>query len=206
MTSAEYWHDRGLQNATRIFKYSDRQGQMIARWFRRAANEMDAKARTIIRKYAGDNGLTYAQAKAELTDPAALSELTENYDKLLAVAPSDPVAKYWLDQLHAAKRMNRENFLKAQLHLIAGTVFADYETVTYDTMAVSFEESYYKSLFDQQQYVGFGSSFNRLSPDAILAATSTALGGRQGICGYRISSRRWPFQRARIRYTTYSQN
>ncbi len=178
MTSQEYWLQRDLQNATKIYEYSDRQGQMVTRWFGRAAREMDEKIRDFTRRYASDNQLTYQQANAELTDKAALSELMENYQALLAVAPSDPVVKKWLTRLHTAIRMNREEYLKAQLDLIASEVFGNYADTTGQTLNSLFEECYYKSLFDQQQFVGFGSNFNRLSMHFIQAATSTAWSGK----------------------------
>jgi SPP1 gp7 family putative phage head morphogenesis protein len=57
-------------------------------------------------------------------------------------------------------------------------VFGKYEDATATTLINLFEESYYKALFDQQQFVGFGSSFNRLSAGFIAAATSTAWSGK----------------------------
>lgn len=195
MNAADYWRERDLKNATRIYEYSDRQGQMVTRWFSRAARDMDVAIRDFIRKYAADNEITYRQARAELTDPAALRELAEHYEKLLAVAPSDPVVNGWLTRLHTMKAMNREEYLKAQLDMIASGVFGKYADATTQTLTTLFEESYYKSLFDQQQYVGFGTGFNRLSTNFIAAATSTKWSGKnysQAIWGdHRVSLARY---------------
>lgn len=178
MNAADYWNERDKQNATKIYEYSDRQGQMVTRWFSRAAKEMDETIRNFTRKYATDNGLTYQQSKMELSDQAALRELTEHYEMLLAVAPSDPIVNDWLTRFHTMRSINREQFLKAQLDMIASKSFAKYADATAHTLTTMFEESYYKSLFDQQQYVGYGTSFNRLSTNFIAAATSTKWSGK----------------------------
>lgn len=192
MTAREYWRQRDLQNATKLHEYSNRQAQLVTRWFSRAAKDMDAKIRDYYRKYAADNRITYQQAKESLHDKTALFELQENYEKLLAVAPSDPVVNSWLTRLHTAKAINRQEHLKAQLDMIASEVYGQYAEVTAETVNRLFEECYYKSLFDQQQLVGFGSGFNRLSMNFIQAATGTAWSGKS------YSQRIWGEQRVAL--------
>lgn len=192
MTASKYWRQRDLQNATKLYEYSNRQAQLVTRWFSRAAKDMDAKIRDYYRKYAANNQLTYQQAKEPLHDKTALFELQENYEKLLAVAPSDPVVNSWLTRLHTAKTINRQEYLKAQLDMIASEVYGQYAEVTAETVNRLFEECYYKSLFDQQQLVGFGSGFNRLSMNFIQAATGTAWSGKS------YSQRIWGEQRVTL--------
>lgn len=178
MNSADYWRQRAEQNARRIFEYSDRKARLVTRWFGRARREMEKKVRDFYRRYGEGEGISPKAAKAALTDRRALSLSLEEARRLAQRYPEDPALGRLLRQSYLGRAVSREEFLEMQLELLASEAYGQYARETGKSLNEAFEDAYYKSIFDYQQFIGTGNpAFNRLSVHQIQAAVETAWKG-----------------------------
>lgn len=191
-SNSEYWIDRGTQNIKKADRYAQNQADLITRWFKRATKEMTDKVNEYYKKYADKNGISIKDAKAALNDPKLLNTTLEEYYALVDKYIDDPETKALLDKIGYARSINREEFLKLQLNTILSDLYFKYDELTTDTLTKSFEETYYKEIFDQQQFEGIGSSFQRISTNQVLAAVTTNWSGKN------YSERVWDNQRASL--------
>lgn len=174
----DYWEERAEQNAQKVFDYSQRKAQLVTRWFGRAAREMDKRIVDFYRSYADKEQITLPKAKAVMTDRRALALTVTEAARLAQLHPDDPVTQQLLRKAYTSRAISREEFLQMQLNLLASELYGDYSDTLHRSLTEVFEESYYKGLFDCQQFVGFGSSFNRISTHQIEAAVTTAWKGK----------------------------
>lgn len=178
MTAGDYWRERAEQNARRVFEYSDRKARLATRWFGRARREMEQKLRAFYRQYGDGEGISPRAAKAALQDRRALSLTLEEAQRLAGLYPEDPEIQRLLRQSYLARAVSREEYLMMQLELLASEAYGQYAEESGKSLNEVFEESYYKSIFDYQQFIGSGNaSFNRLSVHQIQAAVETAWKG-----------------------------
>ena len=178
MGNSDYWLERAKQNAIREFQYSQSKAQLVTRWFKRCTQEMQRKINDYYRKYAENEKISYQAAKAMLSDQKELNLTLEKYRELAQQYPQDTVAKLLLDKLYRRRAISREEFLMLQLNMLATELYGDYAQTTGQSLTKTFEEVYYKTIFDHQQFLGFGSSFNRISTHQIEVAVSTAWKGK----------------------------
>lgn len=175
---SDYWTERSIQNEIKADKYSQNQARLVTRFFNRAKKEMSSKIIAFYKKYASEKGITLPEAKRQLNDPRLLQTTLDEYYKLLEQI-DDPEVKALLNKISIARAISREEFLKLQLNLILDSTYVDYEDITASSLAQTFNDAYYKSQFDYDQYRGFGDpNFNRLSINQIVAATSTNWSGK----------------------------
>ena len=191
-SNKEYWIDRGTQNIKKADRYAQRQADLITRWFNRATKDMTDKVNEFYKRYADNNGITVKEAKSALNDPKLLKTTLEAYYDLVDKYMDDPETNALLDKIGYARSISREEFLKLQLNTILSELYFKYDELTTDTLTKSFEETYYKEIFDYQQFTGIGSSFQRISTNQILAAVSTNWSGKN------YSERIWDNQRASL--------
>lgn len=174
----DYWEERAEKNAQKVFDYSQRIAQLVTRWFGRATREMDKHVVDFYRSYAEKEQITLPKAKAIMTDRRALALTINEAARLAQRFPNDPVTRQLLNKAYTARAISREEFLQMQLNLLSGELYGDYSSTIHRSLTEIFEESYYKGLFDYQQFIGFGSSFNRISTHQIEAAVKTAWKGK----------------------------
>ena len=191
MKAGEYWQARGVQNLKKADRYAQRQAELVTRWFRRAEREMTARINDYYKKYAGENGISKAEAVKQVNDPAVVRKTLDDYYALIR-RQDDPSVRNTLKKIGLARAVSREEFLKMQLNIIATELYQDYHGLTAGTLTKVFEDTYYKTIFDHQQFVGYGAGFNRLSTNAIAAAVSTNWSGKN------YSARIWGSQRVSL--------
>ncbi|MEG0839864.1 MAG: minor capsid protein [Hydrogenoanaerobacterium sp.] len=150
----------------------------MTRWFGRAKRDMQKKITDFYMKYAEKNSITLPCAKAAFADRRAVSITLEESLKLAQKIPMDTEFARLLDKAYIGRAISREEFLKMQLDLLSAELYNRYAEVTKTSLTCVFEDSYYKSLFDYQQFIGYGSSFNRISTHQIEAAVTTAWQGK----------------------------
>lgn len=178
MTSREYWSGRAEQNALRAYQFSLRRAQLVTRWFGRASREMQKKVNSFYRDYAGGEGISLKAAKALLTDRRALALTREAAERLSALYPDDPELHRLLRQASLQRAVAREEFLKIQLQLLASELYGETAGELRRTLTEAFEDAYYHGLYDFQQFVGYGSAFNRISTHQLEAAVTAKWSGK----------------------------
>ena len=193
MNNRDYWRERAGQNARRIFEYADRKAQMVTRWFGRARREMEKKILDFCRQYSQKENIPLQTAKTALVNRRALSMTREEARRLAELYPEDPEIQRLLRQSYTARSVSRTEFLMMQLQLLETELYGAYADETGKSLNEIFEEAYYKSIFDYQQFIGSGTpAFNRLSPHQIQAAVETAWKGKN------YSQRIWGDQRVSL--------
>ena len=178
MTSREYWSGRAEQNALRAYQFSLRRAQLVTRWFGRVSREMQKKVNSFYRDYAGGEGISLKAAKALLTDRRALALTREAAERLSALYPDDPELHRLLRQASLQRAVAREEFLKMQLQLLASELYGETAGELRRTLTEAFEDAYYHGLYDFQQFVGYGSAFNRISTHQLEAAVTAKWSGK----------------------------
>lgn len=193
MNNRDYWQKRAEQNARRIFAYADRKAQMVTRWFGRARREMEKKILDFCRQYSQKESIPLQTAKTDLVNRRALSMTKEEARRLAELYPEDPELQRLLRQSYTAWSISRTEFLMMQLQLLESELYGEYANETGKSLNEIFEEAYYRSIFDYQQFIGSGTpAFNRLSPHQIQAAVETAWKGKN------YSQRIWNSQRVSL--------
>ncbi len=179
MENADYWLERAKQNAVHEFQYAQRKAQLVTRWFHRCTREMQRRINDYYRKYAEKESVSYPAAKAILSDRRELDLTLEEYQRLAQKYPQDPITKKLLDKVYYHRTISREQYLILQLNMLATELYGDYAEATGQSLTKTFEEVYYKTIFDYQQFVGTGSTaFGRISTHQIEAAAFTAWKGQ----------------------------
>lgn len=178
MESSAYWQDRAEKNALHVFCYSQNRAQLVTRWFGRAQREMGQKIADFYRQYAEQEHITLRQAKATITNRRTLTLTMEEGRRLAQQYPQDEELQRLLRKSYLGRAISREEFLLMQLNLFATELYGGYTDLTHKSSTELFEESYYRSIFDTQQFIGFGSGFNRISSHQIEAAVTTAWQGK----------------------------
>ncbi len=178
MTSQDYWQQRAEQNALRVYRYSQRRAQLVTRWFGRASREMQQRVNAFYRVYAESEGISLQAAKATLTDRRAVSLTRAEFERLATLYPNDPIIQRLLRQASLQRAISREEFLRMQLQLLASELYGETSGEIHRTLTETFEDAYYHGLYDYQQFVGYGSSFNRISTHQIEAAVTTKWSGK----------------------------
>lgn len=178
MNSEEYWKLRGEQNAIKENDYAMKQAALITRWFERAKKEMQKIINEFYIKYGDGENISAKQAKVILNDPNILRTTLDEYYQLIENSADYEGAKKALDKLSSKKSINRLELLRLQLDMILDEAYIKYEDITLTSLSQAFDEAYYKMMYDQQQFQGYGNNFNRLSVNQILAAVSTNWSGK----------------------------
>lgn len=176
--NSDYWLERAEQNAVKEFQYSQRKAQLVTRWFKRSTREMQAKINEFYKRYADKENISLSEAKEVLSDRQAVNITLKGCQALSQKYPLDAELKKLLDKAFYSRAISREEFLIMQLNMLATDLYGDYAQATEQSLTKAFEETYYKTIFDYQQFIGYGSSFNRISTNQIEAATSTAWKGK----------------------------
>lgn len=174
----DYWEERALRNAEKTEKYANSQARLVTRWFKRAASEMNARILEFYKKYAESEKVSLHKAKQLLSDPRILATTMDEYKRLLAQSQHMPEAARRLAELALSRQIAREEFLKLQLELIQQSLFAEYEALTTETLAQTFEQTYYSENYEFQRYTGLGGVVTRLPINQIVAAVTTSWSGK----------------------------
>lgn len=178
MDAREYWQRRAQENELKVYRYAQRRAQLVTRWFGRTRRDMQKKITDFYRQYAEGEGISLQAAKKAITDRRVLAVTREEAERLARLYPQDQEISSLLRKGNFSRAISREEFLKMQLQLLATEVHGQYAEGAHQSLTQVFEECYYKTLFDYQQFVGFGSSFNRISTHRIEAAVNMAWQGK----------------------------
>lgn len=149
---------------------------------------MKARITGFYRQYAEGERISLQAAK-KIADRRALSLTMEEAERLASLYPKDMEISSLLRRGNLLRAVSRGEFLRMQLQLLASAAMGEYDAETGRSLTQLFEESYYKALFDTQQFIGYGSNFNRLNTRQIEAAINTAWSGKS------YSERIWGGQR-----------
>lgn len=171
-TNKEYWIARALQRENEAYL---RGVSLTAKMFQ----EYDAAAKAIRRqitdfysKYAGKHGLTYAQAVRLLTRNEFREWKASLADYIARIA-QEPDARVkalltaQLDALSTNSRISRLEALQGQIDLILNDLYEKGVAEMKAEFGDTFQEGYYKKVYDLQSRAGFIHEFAKLDETVV---------------------------------------
>lgn len=132
--------------------------------FNQAKRELQKTIEAFYFRYAKENGLSYAEAQKRLN----AAELGDLQDYIGLVMQNIGKYNQTVNNLSIKARITRYQALEAQIDAILRQLYAvDYEAMAEQTMQEVYEESYYQTWYNIDQYRGFHSEFAQVEPRAM---------------------------------------
>lgn len=159
-----YWEDRQkeifLAGEMKVNQYFTK----LERAFNQTKKELQKTIEEFYFRYAKENGLSYTEAQRKL-DKEELGELAE----FIRLSMQN-IGKYnqTVNNMSIKARITRYQALEAQIDAILRQLYAvDYEAMAEQTMQEVYEESYYRTWYNIDQYRGFHAAFAQISPETV---------------------------------------
>ena len=178
----DYWETRQAEmyqaGEMRVNQYFAR----LEKAFNQTKRELQKTIEAFYFRYAKENGLSYAEAQKRL-DKEELGELKD----FIALAMQN-IGKYnqTVNNMSIKARITRYQALEAEVDAILRQLYAvDYEAMAEETMREVYEESYYHTWYNIDQYRGFHAAFSKVEPRTVEALLEYPFNGAN------FSSRLW---------------
>ena len=178
----DYWETRQAEmyqaGEMRVNQYFAR----LEKAFNQTKRELQKTIEAFYFRYAKENGLSYAEAQKRL-DKEELGELKD----FIALAMQN-IGKYnqTVNNMSIKARITRYQALEAEVDAILRQLYAvDYQAMAEETMREVYEESYYRTWYNIDQYRGFHAAFSKVEPRTVEALLEYPFNGAN------FSSRLW---------------
>lgn len=176
MNSEKYWERRKAQEMYEYMEKAEDAAAEIEKAYRNASLYIQEESKKVFEKYQSKYGLS--QKSAELLMKKLKSADIEGLKRLLESDPNNYDYKMLLESQAYNARLNRLSNVFNQLDVIVLPMIA-YEqkrmSILYEELA---KEAYYKSIFDVQQYTGYGFKFKTLDDKNIKKVLSSRWSGK----------------------------
>lgn len=132
--------------------------------FNQTRRELQKTIEAFYFRYAEENRLTYAAAQKKL-DNTALADL-----KTFVSMAMQNIGKYnqTVNNMSIKARITRYQALEAEVDALLRQLYAiDYEATAKETMQEIYEESYYRTWYNSDQYRGFHAAFAQIEPRTV---------------------------------------
>ncbi len=132
--------------------------------FNQTKRELQKTVESFYFRYAEENGLTFAAAQKQL-DKAEVGELKDFISLVM-----ENIGKYNQDvnNMSIKARITRYQALEAQVDALLRQLYAiEYEAMAEQTMTEVYEDTYYRTWYNIDQYHGFHSAFAQVDPTAV---------------------------------------
>ncbi len=132
--------------------------------FNQTRKELQKTIEAFYFRYAEENGLSYAAAQRRL-DQEALGDLKDFISLTM-----QNIGKYnqMVNNMSIKARITRYQALEAQVDAILRRLYAvDYEAMAEQAMQEVYEESYYRTWYNMDQYRGFHAAFTQVEPRTV---------------------------------------
>lgn len=161
MNNQEYWERRKARQMYEEMESAERLSRQLLPLYLKASEDIRKQAEKIFTKYQSRYGLSKAEAEVLLKtvkDPADIR-------RILELLRQNPEKKELLKELEAqayGARLGQLTNLYNQLDMVVMAICAEQNRRFYDFLSRLTESVYYRSMFDMQQYAGYGFSFKML--------------------------------------------
>lgn len=178
MNSRDYWKRRSLKLEKLLHDRADETVQAVARRYGLAQRAICQQIEHIFDTYARNGALNADTARCLLSQ----QETAESREELKALwqKAKGPAKKDLWARLSApayAGRISRLQALRDQIYAQARMVGLEEVSLVRDRLYDTLEQSYYRTLFDIQQYTGEGFDFSRLDDLQLQAAIASDWSG-----------------------------
>lgn len=132
--------------------------------FNQTRRELQKTIEAFYFEYAEENGLSYAAAQRQLSK-AEIGNLRDFIDLAMA-----SIGKHnqTVNNMSIKARITRYEALEAQVDAMLRQLYAiDYQAAAEQTMKAVYEDTYYRTWYNIDQYRGFHAAFARVDPHAV---------------------------------------
>lgn len=171
----KYWQDR----AERVYQAGEKDALQVAKElkasYERSVKEIEKEINAFYGKWALKEGVSYAEAQ-KLLNRKELKEFKSYIEEMLKMGEkanftSEELRKFKI--LYGKARISRLDELQANIRFELDKLASMTEEQIHDMLYRSYENSYYQTVFNVQQFNGFASSFSGLNTAVIEKAIAT---------------------------------
>ena len=169
MTNAEYWEKRSLRLQDNLMKIADEFIPDMEKAYRNAYLSMEKDIELFYLKFAKNEGMTLIEAKRMLTGWER-TRFQMNIEEYIQKGIENGVSANWMKELESASdlyHISRLRALQMQLFQQIELLEAYKENGLKKTLKEIYQEGYYHSIFDYQQFTEIGTSFTKLDTPLI---------------------------------------
>ena len=159
-----YWKQRAELRLISAEQKALRLERDMKKQFSRVYRNIEGQIAKLYFKYADENGLSYEEAVKYLTqnERKEFQKNLEFYIEKSKDAEYSDRFKGHLKALSTRERVKRLEELKLNIEYEVNELYREYGVDTQLTFEDIFKESYHRTIFDIQQFQGFGTSFSKV--------------------------------------------
>lgn len=165
----EYWQKRAESKFLDGEKDALELAKQLQANYKKAIREIELKINAFYGRYASKEGIDLQEAK-QLLNREELKEFKDYIKEILAMGKKEnfsPEQMAKFKQLYAKARISRLQELETQIDYELSKLTSTNEEQLATLLANTYEEGYYETIFDVEQFKGFSSSFSGLNKQAI---------------------------------------
>jgi len=149
------WIEKAKQRVLDNAKLTDSYIRDIMFLYDETVNQLEMEINAMFQRYAGENGLTDAQA-SKLLSGEEYSHWRKSIDKYLEEAKSDSRMLLELNTLSVKSRISRKEQLLANMYQAMITLSEETEVKVTELLADMYQINYYRGCFDVQSILSVG--------------------------------------------------
>lgn len=166
MNNREYWEKRQAQAMFEHMEGAEKAAREINKLYQAASKDIQERAKKIFRTYQVRHGLSRREAELLLRKAKEPTDIK----KLLEFLREDPNNSELVKELESqayGARIGQLNDLYGQLDAVALSIYAEQRKRCRAFLTELAEKAYYDSVFNLQQYAGYGFEFKLLDKKII---------------------------------------
>lgn len=178
MKSSEYWQKRSEQIANRQFTKADGYASSLGREYGRAMQDIQRNIEIFYQRYAINGEVSMAEAR-KLLSGKELTEFKMTLEEFTAKAKNNADGR-WTKQLNAVYyriRVSRYEALQLQIRQQVELMAGNRQKGVRELLGDTYEDTYYRTLFEIQKGTGFGASFARIDSEGLGKVLQTEFAG-----------------------------
>ena len=171
MTSRDYWKRRSLKLEQLLHSRADETVQAVGRRYQTAQKAISQQIDKVFTAYA-KNGALNAETAQRLLSQKETEQAREELLQLYQQATGDAKKALWarLSAPTYSARISRLQALADSIYAQARLVGMDEESLLQARLMDTYEQAYYRTIFDEQQFIGRSFDFTQLDNRQIQAA------------------------------------
>jgi SPP1 gp7 family putative phage head morphogenesis protein len=175
---SEYWQKRSEQVAQRQFAKADKYAASLGREYGKAMQDIQRNIEIFYQRYAINGEVSMAEARKMLSGKE-LTEFKMTLEEFTAKAKDNADGR-WTQQLNAVYyriRVSRYEALQLQIRQQVEMMAGNRQKELRELLADTYEDTYYRTLFEIQRGTGLGASFARIDSDGLEKILQTEFAG-----------------------------
>ncbi|MGG1598045.1 polymorphic toxin type 50 domain-containing protein [Paenibacillus naphthalenovorans] len=178
MKSDQYWRRRSEEVAARQFAKADAYQKELAREYARATEEIRRSIEVFYQRYAENGEVSMAEARRQLSGDE-LRRFKMTLEEFTAKAKDNADGRWTkqLNEVYYRVRVSRYEALlteiQQQVELLAGSR----QKGTGKLLSDVYEDTYYRTIYEIQRGIGFGTTFAKVDDDTLEKVLGTQFAG-----------------------------